>query len=250
MATTIPTEPIGSVPRPGYLIEAMGAHAAGGLDDAGLGQAMGRAVAETVAAMEATGSPVITDGEQSKPSFATYPLAGLDTLAPDGVVIPFEDGHTRQLPVLTAGPFRYTTYSGGYAHFRERAKGGAAGRLQDRCYRGHGGGYLPHTQALHLTDDAPRTCIDFLGQVADTRTDRLDVGATLATIESGLVIDCGSQLRLHPSVPAGTRSARRRNTLSIAAGAVAQSVSASGTGRPGRTHRWRLTLSGNGRSRV
>ena len=114
MAMTIPTEPIGSVPRPDYLIEAMGAHAAGGLDDAGLGQAMDRAVAETVAAMAATGSPVITDGEQSKPSFATYPLAGMETLAPDGVVIPFEDGHTRQLPVLTAGPFRYATYSGAY----------------------------------------------------------------------------------------------------------------------------------------
>ena len=27
----------------------------------------------------------ITDGEQSKPSFATYPLAGLAGLAPDGV---------------------------------------------------------------------------------------------------------------------------------------------------------------------
>ena len=114
MARTIPTEPIGSVPRPGYLIEAMGAHAAGDLDDAGLGSAMERALAETVAEMEATGSPVITDGEQSKPSFATYPLAGMETLAPDGVVIPFEDGHTRQLPVLTAGPFRYTTYSGSY----------------------------------------------------------------------------------------------------------------------------------------
>ena len=114
MARTIPTEPIGSVPRPGYLIEAMGAHAAGDLDEAGLGSAMERALAETVAEMEATGSPVITDGEQSKPSFATYPLAGMETLAPDGVVIPFEDGHTRQLPVLTAGPFRYTTYSGSY----------------------------------------------------------------------------------------------------------------------------------------
>lgn len=110
----IPTEPIGSIPRPGYLIEAMGAHGAGRLDDAGLAQAVDQAVAETVAAMEDTGSLVITDGEQSKPSFATYPLAGLETLAPDGIVIPFEDGHTRQLPRLTAGPFRYTTYSGAY----------------------------------------------------------------------------------------------------------------------------------------
>jgi 5-methyltetrahydropteroyltriglutamate--homocysteine methyltransferase len=33
-------------------------------------------------------------------------LDGLTALAPDGVVIPFADGHTRQLPRLTAGPFR------------------------------------------------------------------------------------------------------------------------------------------------
>jgi 5-methyltetrahydropteroyltriglutamate--homocysteine methyltransferase len=57
---------------------------------------------------------VVTDGEQRKPSFATYPIAGLETLAPDGVVIPFADGHTRQLPRLTAGPFRYRTYAGSY----------------------------------------------------------------------------------------------------------------------------------------
>jgi 5-methyltetrahydropteroyltriglutamate--homocysteine methyltransferase len=107
----IPTEPIGSVPRPAYLIEAV-AEAAGKPDDPGLVAATERAVMETVAAMEATGSPVITDGEQSKPSFATYPLAGLETLAPDGVKIVFADGHVRQLPRLTAGPFRYTTYSG------------------------------------------------------------------------------------------------------------------------------------------
>jgi 5-methyltetrahydropteroyltriglutamate--homocysteine methyltransferase len=63
---------------------------------------------------EQTGSPVITDGEQTKPSFATYPIAGLETLAADGVVIPFADGHTRQLPVLTAGPFRYATHADTY----------------------------------------------------------------------------------------------------------------------------------------
>ena len=42
-------------------------------------------------------------------------------------MIPFDDGHTRQLPVLTAGPFRYTTYSGTYvtaakAHTGRRIK--------------------------------------------------------------------------------------------------------------------------------
>ena len=40
-------------------------------------------------------------------------------LSPDGVVIPFEDGHTRQLPVLTAGPFRYQNLAGSYV---ERAR--------------------------------------------------------------------------------------------------------------------------------
>jgi len=43
------------------------------------------AVRETILSFEATGSPVITDGEQSKPSFATYPIHGLETLAPHGV---------------------------------------------------------------------------------------------------------------------------------------------------------------------
>ena len=31
-----------------------------------------------------------------------------------GVTIPFKDGHTRQLPVLTGGPFRYVTYAATY----------------------------------------------------------------------------------------------------------------------------------------
>jgi 5-methyltetrahydropteroyltriglutamate--homocysteine methyltransferase len=57
---------------------------------------------------------VITDGEQTKPSFATYPIHGLKTLASDGVVIPFADGHVRQLPRLTGGPFRYQTYASTY----------------------------------------------------------------------------------------------------------------------------------------
>jgi 5-methyltetrahydropteroyltriglutamate--homocysteine methyltransferase len=71
------------------------------------------AVRDTIGRFEATGSPVITDGEQRKPSFATHPIDGLE-LAPDGVVMPFADGHTRQLPRLTRGPFRYQTYADGY----------------------------------------------------------------------------------------------------------------------------------------
>lgn len=110
---TLPTEPIGSIPRPGYLIEGLGAFADGRIDGDALAELQARALAETISRFEETGSPVLTDGEQSKPSFATYPLTGLE-LAPDGVVIPFADGHTRQLPRLTAGPFRYGTHADTY----------------------------------------------------------------------------------------------------------------------------------------
>jgi 5-methyltetrahydropteroyltriglutamate--homocysteine methyltransferase len=111
---TLPTEPIGSIPRPDYLIAGLGEFAAGWIDAAALAGLEGRALADTISRFEETGSPVLTDGEQGKPSFATYPLAGLADLAPDGVVIPFADGHTRQLPRLTAGPFRYATHADEY----------------------------------------------------------------------------------------------------------------------------------------
>lgn len=72
------------------------------------------ALRDTIDHFERTGSPVLTDGEQTKPSFATYPLSGLQNLAPDGVVIPFADGHQRQLPCLTSGPFRYGVHANSY----------------------------------------------------------------------------------------------------------------------------------------
>ena len=110
----IPTEPIGSVPRPLGLIEAVRAAEEGRTSPEELERVYEEALRDTIERFEATGSPVITDGEQTKPSFATYPLQGLDNLAPDGVTIPFEDGHTRQLPRLTAGPFRYAMYADEY----------------------------------------------------------------------------------------------------------------------------------------
>ncbi len=77
------------------------------------------AVRDTIDRFQETGSPVISDGEQGKPSFATYPIQGLKDLAPDGVIITFADGHTRQLPRLTAGPFHYHAYA---ATYLDRAK--------------------------------------------------------------------------------------------------------------------------------
>jgi 5-methyltetrahydropteroyltriglutamate--homocysteine methyltransferase len=110
----IPTEPIGSIPRPRALIEGVEAFHARRISREQLDSLYDSAIRDTIERFEATGSPVITDGEQAKPSFATYPIDGLETLARDGVTIPFADGHTRQLPRLTAGPFRYKTYADTY----------------------------------------------------------------------------------------------------------------------------------------
>src|SRR6266513_2096341 len=110
----IPTEPIGSIPRPPELVAAMQQCATGRLSRDQFARLQEAAIEDTIRRFEATESPVITDGEQAKPSFATYPIHGLANLAPDGITIPFADGHTRQLPRLTTGPFRYQTYADAY----------------------------------------------------------------------------------------------------------------------------------------
>ncbi|MDD5036781.1 MAG: cobalamin-independent methionine synthase II family protein [Methylococcaceae bacterium] len=111
---TIPTESIGSIPRPPQLLEALRAFRTGELSREKLDACYDEALRDTIRRFEDTGSPVIGDGEQSKPSFATYPLQDLPNIIPDGVVITFADGHTRQLPKLTAGPFRYRTHADTY----------------------------------------------------------------------------------------------------------------------------------------
>ena len=110
----ITTEPIGSIPRPPRLIQAARDLDAGRITASEYDLILDESIRDTIERFEATGSPVITDGEQGKSSFATYPLHGLRTLAPDGVTIPFADGHTRQLPRLTAGPFHYATRADSY----------------------------------------------------------------------------------------------------------------------------------------
>src|ERR1700733_7813690 len=103
---SIPTEPIGSIPRPPRLIEAIAA--AGNHADPALGPLYEDAIRDTIARFEATGSPVITDGEQRKyHNFWTYCVDGSANTAPDGFRIPFAAGHTRRMLRLAAGPFRY-----------------------------------------------------------------------------------------------------------------------------------------------
>jgi 5-methyltetrahydropteroyltriglutamate--homocysteine methyltransferase len=102
----IPTEPIGSIPRPPVLIEAVAQRGNGVAPE--LEPLYDHAIRDTIEHFEATGSPVVTDGEQRKyHNFWTYPVEGLPNTAPDGFKVPFSAGHTRRMPRLVDGPFRY-----------------------------------------------------------------------------------------------------------------------------------------------
>jgi len=108
-ASIIPTEPIGSIPRPVDLIDRV---ARSNGEDPNLDPFYEVAIRDTIEQFEATGSPVVTDGEQRKyHNFATYSVYGLPNTAPDGFTIPFSDGHTRRMSRLTRGPFRYRRYA-------------------------------------------------------------------------------------------------------------------------------------------
>jgi methionine synthase II (cobalamin-independent) len=118
----LPTEPVGSLPRPMRLQEAIAAYDAGKISHEQLAAEQDAACRDSIERMEATGSPIVSDGEQRASSFATYPLTdtlagtGLAAhLAPEGQYFAiFDDGHHRQLPRLVDGPFRYQTYASQY----------------------------------------------------------------------------------------------------------------------------------------
>src|SRR6185436_4321399 len=116
---TMPTEPIGSIPRPIGLIEAVNKRGNG--DDPALDALYEEAIRDTVQRFEATGSPVITDGEQREyQNFWTYSVQGLRNTAADGFRIPFSAGHTRRMLRLTKGPFRYKRYADSYLEVAQR----------------------------------------------------------------------------------------------------------------------------------
>jgi 5-methyltetrahydropteroyltriglutamate--homocysteine methyltransferase len=114
----LPTEPIGSIPRPLELIERV---AQSGGDSPNLSPLYEDAVRDTIERFEATGSPVVTDGEQRKyHNFWTYCVHGLPNTSPDGFKIPFAAGHVRRMPRITAGPFRYKRYADEYLELAMR----------------------------------------------------------------------------------------------------------------------------------
>lgn len=118
-ATGLPTEPVGSLPRPAKLQEAYARFDAGEIGQDDLETLQDAAVKDSIERFEATGSPVISDGEQRWSSFATYPIAttlagtGLaPSLGPGGQFFAiFADGHGRQLPKLERGPFAYNQHA-------------------------------------------------------------------------------------------------------------------------------------------
>jgi methionine synthase II (cobalamin-independent) len=119
---TIPTENVGSLPRPARLQAAIADYDAGKISREELKREQDDACRDSIERMEAAGSPIVSDGEQRASSFATYPLT--DTLAGTGLApnlaadgqyfAIFTDGHHRQLPRLTGGPFQYKTFAAEY----------------------------------------------------------------------------------------------------------------------------------------
>src|SRR6188472_1570712 len=116
---SIPTELVGSLPRPMKLQDAYAAYDEGKITFQELQAEQDAAAQDSIRRLEEVGEPIVTDGEQRESSFATYPitdtLAGTglaDNLAGDGQYFAiFDDGHHRQLPRLTGGPFRYKTFA-------------------------------------------------------------------------------------------------------------------------------------------
>lgn len=117
--TGIPTEPVGSLPRPAKLQKAYADYDAGNISKEDLEKEQDAAAKDSIERMEATGQPINSDGEQRWSSFATYPIA--DTLAGTGLApglgpggqffAIFADGHGRQLPKLVSGPLKYNFYA-------------------------------------------------------------------------------------------------------------------------------------------
>ena len=81
-ATGIPTEPVGSLPRPSWLQQAYAQYDAGEITREQLETEQDKAVRDSIEHQEATGTPIISDGEQRWSSFATYAIT--DTLAGPG----------------------------------------------------------------------------------------------------------------------------------------------------------------------
>jgi 5-methyltetrahydropteroyltriglutamate--homocysteine methyltransferase len=122
---TIPTEPIGSIPQPLKLIDALTKTSG---TDPSLDPLYEDAIRDTIKRFESMGSSVITDGGHGKyHKFGTDCVNGATNIAPDGFTLP-SVRHVRRWPWLTAGPLRYRRYASretAFAKIRARVLGTA-----------------------------------------------------------------------------------------------------------------------------
>ncbi|WP_341783372.1 hypothetical protein [Leucobacter ruminantium] len=109
----LPTEPVGSLPRPTRLQRVVLDASTGLASHKELRAEQELAVRDTLARFAETGSPIVTDGEQRRQSFASYPLGtSSDGIAEPGPVFAvFADGHHRVIPSLARGPFEFRAWA-------------------------------------------------------------------------------------------------------------------------------------------
>lgn len=110
----LPSEPVGSVPRPTRLQRAVLDADTGIVSRTELAAEQDLAVRDTIARFAATGSPIISDGEQRRESFASYPLGTehAETGVTEGPVFAvFADGHHRVIPSLARAPFAFRSWA-------------------------------------------------------------------------------------------------------------------------------------------
>jgi len=106
---SIPTEPIGSIPRSQNLIEAYKKYKEGKVDLATLNKLADSETIQVMQDLESLGCPVISDGEQKKfDGFAHYCLHNSKSYSKEGLIVTFSDGHERVFaPHLKVPPLRY-----------------------------------------------------------------------------------------------------------------------------------------------
>lgn len=109
-ADGLPTEPVGSLPRPSSLQRVVLDAETGLASAEELREAQERAVRDTLERMAEAGSPILTDGEQRRQSFASYPL-GTDDVEEGPVFAVFADGHHRVIPSLARAPFAFRAWA-------------------------------------------------------------------------------------------------------------------------------------------
>jgi 5-methyltetrahydropteroyltriglutamate--homocysteine methyltransferase len=106
----LPTEPVGSIPRPQELVDALSMLRRGELARSQLEAVYASAIVDTIRRFEATGSPVISDGELRKhDSFWTYGVHRLPAMRMRRSA--GSRTQSRTMPALIRGPFRYKTYA-------------------------------------------------------------------------------------------------------------------------------------------